>query len=38
MFGRLIGSMVVPASLVIGCAADPTLSCGLLYLSFGLLM
>ena len=25
------------ASLVIGCAADPTLSCGLLYLSFGLL-
>ena len=25
------------ASLVIGCAVDPTLSCGLLYLRFGLL-
>ena len=25
------------ASLVIGCAVDPQLSCGLLYLSFGLL-
>ena len=26
------------ASVVIGCAVDPTLSCGLLYLSFGLLI
>ena len=26
------------ASLVIGCAVDPTLSCGLLHLSFGLLI
>ena len=26
------------ASLVIECAVDPTLSCGLLYLSFGLLI
>ena len=25
------------ASLVTGCAADPTFSCGLLYLSIGLL-
>ena len=41
----MLGSVIVgasshgeTASLVIGCAVDPTLSCGLLYQSFGLLI
>ena len=34
----LMGRRMILGPLVIGCAVDPTLSCGLLYLSFGLLI
>ena len=43
--GSVLGWLIVPSLMpwrssfpVIGCAVDPTLSCGLLYLSIGLLI
>ena len=43
MLGRVIVSCIMPwrssfPCHAMGCAVDPTLFCGLLYLSFGLLI